>query len=86
MDVLGRLRAFIQTELLFDRKGVALEHDTPLLEDGIIDSMGLMKIVAFVDAEFGVEVRDEDLVPENFATVEALGSYIMARLHESKGG
>lgn len=84
MDIRGRLRAFIESELLFDRGGISLREDTPLLEDGIIDSLGLMKLVAFIDSEFGVSVKDEELIPENFATLEALERYTMTKLHEGK--
>lgn len=45
---------------------------TPLLSSGLLDSLGVLQLVAFLDEELGVEIRDEDFSEENFATIGAL--------------
>jgi acyl carrier protein len=40
-----------------------------LLEASVLDSMGIFQLVSYIESEFGVEVRDEDLVPERFNTI-----------------
>ena len=72
--------------MLFGRPEISLRHDTSLLKNGIIDSLGLMKLVAFLEETFGVRVLDEELIPENFATLEALERYTMTKLHEGRQG
>jgi acyl carrier protein len=53
--------------------------ETSLLQSGLIDSLGMMELVAFLEQTFEVHIEDEDLVPENFETISAI-----ARLVESK--
>ncbi|MGE3507408.1 MAG: acyl carrier protein [Vicinamibacterales bacterium] len=66
------LAAFIQKNLVpGDRKLTVTEH-TSLIEDGIIDSMGLMQVVSFLEERAGVKVPDEEVGPDNFETLEAI--------------
>lgn len=51
------------------------DHDN-LIESGIIDSLGIMQLVAYIEGTFRVKVRDEDIVPDNFESVEMISSYI----------
>lgn len=68
MDAASRIRDFIKQELLFENEGVSISNDTLLLE-GILDSLGLMQLVAFLEEEFGIEVADEDVTADHFRTV-----------------
>ncbi len=79
MTVQDRLRSYIVRELRFPGPESDLSDDLPLLEREILDSMGILQVVTFLEGEFGVEVDDEDLVAENFATITDI-----ARLVESK--
>ena len=47
-----------------------------LLENGIVDSLGILELVAFIEQEFGVTITDEELLPENFQTVRCLVSFV----------
>jgi acyl carrier protein len=78
-DVRDRLRSFIVEELRYEGDPKDLTDDYPLLEKGVIDSAGIFQVVAFVETEFGVEIADEELVPEHFGTLGGIG-----RLVESK--
>ncbi len=64
-----KVRNFIVSELNFSGAPEELTDDYPLLEKEVIDSMGIFQIVSFLEDEVGVEVDDEDLVPENFASI-----------------
>ncbi len=64
-----RLRDFIVDELRWSGPRAALTDDYPLLENHVIDSLGLFRIVEFLEREYGVEISDEELVPSNFATL-----------------
>ncbi len=50
--------------------------DYPLLEKGVLDSMGIIQVVAFLEDEFGIEVDDAELVPENFETIGSIAELI----------
>ena len=46
------------------------------MENGIVDSTGVLELVSFVESEFGFKVPDEDLLPQNFDSVNALSDYV----------
>lgn len=50
--------------------------DAPLLESGIVDSLGILELVSFVTGTFGVSVDDDDLQPENFGSLHKLAAFI----------
>jgi acyl carrier protein len=74
-----KLRGFIVDQLRWDGTSDQLTDDYPLLDSGVIDSLGILEIVQFLEDEYGVEIADDELVPENFATLTAI-----AKLMESK--
>jgi len=51
-----------------------------LFEKGIIDSMGFLSIITYIEEEFNIDVSDEELLPENFSTVGAMSKYIDHKL------
>jgi acyl carrier protein len=48
----------------------------PLLEGGLIDSLGILDVVTFLENQFGVTIADEDLSPENFASVRSIAEFV----------
>lgn len=72
MNTTDRLRDFIVDELRWDGARDQLTDDYPLLDNGVVDSLGLFEIVQFLEAEYGIEIPDDELVPENFATLSAI--------------
>lgn len=70
------LREFIMKELRWDGRKDELTVDYPLIENHVVDSLGLFMLVAFVEEQFGVEVRDEELIPENFGTIGTITALI----------
>jgi|JI10StandDraft_1071094.scaffolds.fasta_scaffold785858_2 acyl carrier protein len=73
MDAVDRskLRDFIKAELARGQANVDIDT-APLVDIGIIDSLGIMKLVQFLEKEFGVLVSDDQLVPENFENLGAI--------------
>lgn len=70
-----RIRAFIYGKFPLARKrGINDEH--PLLESGIVDSMGILEVVGFMEQEFGIQVGDDELTPENFQTIQRLAQFV----------
>lgn len=73
------LAEFVRNELLHGRK-VALTEGADLLSAGIVDSLGILRLVSFIEDRFGVKVPDEDVVFENFQSIRAMGTYVSQRL------
>lgn len=69
-DEVERIRRFLQEEVLVEADAPPpLEDHTPLLE-GLLDSMGLLRLVSYLEEEFEVEIDDTDIVADNFRTVQ----------------
>lgn len=53
-----------------------LKNDSPLLSSRILDSLSVLKLVLFLEDQFGVVMNAEDMIPEHFETVEAICTYL----------
>lgn len=67
-----RLKQFIMTEVNPDRNLADIGDEEPLLESAIIDSLGILKILAFMDEEFGVDLSSDKIKLENFKDVATI--------------
>jgi len=61
----------------------ALQDTDPLIENGIIDSLGILDVVAFMESEFRLSVEDDELVPENFQTIARITAYVEKKLNST---
>jgi acyl carrier protein len=77
-EVRATLKSFIARELARDRPDLDLEVE-PLVESGVIDSLGIMKLVTFMEKQLGVKIGDDDLVPERFETLDALCALVLEK-------
>lgn len=74
--LIGRsIRQFILKQFPQARRRQLQEAD-PLLQNGIVDSLGVLEVVAFIEAQFKVKVDDEDLTPENFQSIVRMAAYV----------
>jgi acyl carrier protein len=62
-----------------------LKPTDKLLESGILDSLGVLDLVAFLEQEFHVVVSDEELLPENFQTIETLIAFVQSKQNGKSG-
>lgn len=74
-----RLLAYIRDELVGDPGGPDLAAEADLLGSGLLDSLGMMSLVFFIEQELGVRVPPEDVTIENFVSVAAIESYLDRR-------
>ena len=77
--VIDRIREYIVENYLYMRQDVHLSDDDPLLARGIIDSMGVMELIVFLEEEFGVAVGDADITEANLGSLAAIARYVLAR-------
>lgn len=73
------VKQYIEQELLSDRGAVALGDDDNLLGSGLVDSVGMMTLVLFIEETFGVTVPPEDVTIEHFMSVNTIGAYVQKR-------
>ena len=77
---------YISRELVQDAALLPLSDDTSLLDSGILDSLSLLQLVVFLEERFGITVGDTDLLPQNFASVQAICAYLRAREPRAQTG
>lgn len=73
------LREYLESNVLGSQTGIAIEDATPLLAEGIIDSMGTLELLSFVEETFGVTVADNEVVEANLGSLDALVRFITAK-------
>ena len=76
MNIEAMIRQHIAMNILFSGKGYPYRDDASFLNEGIIDSANVMELILFVEEKFGVEVADEDIVPDNFDSVAQIAAYV----------
>jgi acyl carrier protein len=70
-----QIRDFIIENFLFGSAN-GLKDDTSFLEEGIIDSTGVLELVTFLEENFAIQVEDEDLIPENLDSIDNVTGYL----------
>lgn len=75
MTIHERVRSFI-TENFYIADKAALSDDASLLDKGIIDSTGVLEVVAFIEGAFGIQVDDAEILPENLDTIGSIVGYV----------
>lgn len=70
------IRDFIAANLIYSPSGFPHSDDTSLLGEGIIDSLGVVELVEFLQKQFGVKVEQSDVRPDNFDSVAKMAAFV----------
>jgi acyl carrier protein len=70
------LHKFIIDNFTFGIDGFQLCPDDSLIEKGLIDSTGILELIAFLEGTYGIEISDEDIVPENLDSINSLVRFV----------
>ena len=79
-QLVASISDFIVEEIVVDKNSVRLGPEDDLLEDSIVDSLGIMRLVAFIEEKYGFAVPAEDVTIDNFLTVNAIADYLEPQL------
>ncbi len=74
-----KIKALIVEEFLFGKED-GLDDDASFLENGVIDSTGILVLVSFLEEEFSISVEDEELIPENLDSVNNVVAYVERKI------
>jgi acyl carrier protein len=77
----NEIQAFVIRNFLFGQQDVQLAGSDSLMERGIIDSTGVLELVGFLEQSYKISVQDEDIVPENLDSIDALVAFVERRRH-----
>ena len=76
MDAKATVKQFVVQKFLRKNGSTSISSEESLLDTGLIDSLGIFQLVTFLEQQFNIEVTDEDIVPENFETIDSIVSFI----------
>ncbi len=80
MDIKGKIKEFIINNFLMGADSQKIQEDTSFLEEGIIDSTGILELVEFVQDTFLIKIEDEELMPDNLDSLNNLEKFIKSKL------
>lgn len=80
MELEAQIQQFVAQNLLFSDQGYRFSNNVSFIQEGIIDSMGVMELATFVNTEFGIQVEPQDVTPDNFDSVNKLAEYVRRKL------
>jgi acyl carrier protein len=81
MDISKSLEQFIQDEIIKGQKKIDLQQSTNLIDEGIIDSLGIMKLLTFIEESYQLQISDEELLPENFESLKAICAMVENKIN-----
>ena len=75
-EIEEKIRTFLIENFVLSEQLVELGFDESFLENGVVDSTGILELVFFVEDQFGIQIDTSEVLPENFDSVNCLASYI----------
>jgi acyl carrier protein len=82
-DVEAKVRKFIEDNFLFRDDRAALADSESLLDAGLIDSTGILELVAVLEADFGIAMADAEIVPANLDSIRSITAYVESKLKQA---
>ena len=79
-DIERQVRVFIEDNFLFREDRTELSETESLLEAGLIDSTGILELVGYLEATFGIRMADAEIVPENLDSIVRIAAYVAGKL------
>jgi acyl carrier protein len=76
VEVNSKVREFIKDNFMYRDDREDLADTESLLDAGLIDSTGILELVAFIETEFSIQMADADIVPDNLDSVETIVRYV----------
>ncbi len=80
MSILENIEKILLTEIAVGLADKKIDPEADLLEQGIIDSLGLMKLIDFLEKTFSIKISDEEIVPENFQCLNSMVNLVQQHL------
>jgi acyl carrier protein len=74
--IIARVRDFVQENFLYMHSNFHLADDDRLLDKGVIDSMSIVEMISFIESEFGVNAREEEISDANFGSLAGIARFV----------
>ena len=76
MATIEPIMEFIKNQLVREQMKKNITEEDDLIQSAIIDSLGILKLIAFLESKFAINISDEELIPENFESIKKISSFI----------
>jgi acyl carrier protein len=76
------IKDFIQSEIIKGKSSEMVKTSDNLIESGIIDSIGIQVLIDFLEKKYSFQIADDEVIPDNFETVDAITDYVKHKKHE----
>lgn len=84
MDHRRGIKTYVLKNFLFSDDESAVEDSTLLIQKGIIDSTGILEIISHLEETFGIQVAEEEMVPSNFESIDAMAAFLERKAGAAK--
>jgi acyl carrier protein len=74
-EILAKVRTFVTTEFLYMRPDFRLADEDSLMTAGVVDSMGVMEVLTFLEDSFGVRAADDEITEANLGSLRSIARY-----------
>lgn len=78
-EVADRIRWFIAEDIGWEGDPGRLTDDLPLIDERVLDSIGILRMVTFLEKEYGIEVEDADVTPDRMGTLAGIDRYVQSK-------
>ncbi|MBN1696487.1 MAG: acyl carrier protein [Spirochaetales bacterium] len=78
-EIKRKVKDFIITTFLFGDTSFQIEDDISFMENGIIDSTGILEVIEFIESNFGVKIEDTELLPENLDSLDNIAAFLIRK-------
>jgi acyl carrier protein len=78
-DIQTTVMEFIRENFIMGRSGIELDPEVSLIESGVMDSTGVLELVEFLEATYGIKIEDEELAPENLETILNIVTFLKSK-------
>ncbi len=80
MDYKREIRNFIIENFLFGEDDGTLQEETSFLENGIIDSTGILEVISFIEESYGISIDDSEMLPENLDSLNNIQRFLSGKI------
>lgn len=73
------IKEYILSELVKDKAQAKIGDTDSLIESGIVDSLGIMKLIGFLEDKISIQISDDELIPENFSSIDSISALVQKK-------
>jgi len=78
-EIVAKVKDYIEKNFIYDQE-TNLKVDESLLDNGLVDSTGILEVVSFIEETFSISIEDEEMVPDNLDSVNKIASFIVRKI------